>query len=310
MLIRTRTKALLATAALLPVTALAANTATAAPGQSSAPQRANCADTMLFQVGGNGDGTGKVFDASNEGLPAGVDFTKIHYSASISPLPGQDISLDDSVAEGVGKLAKEVRDFHAACPSSHITITGYSQGALVAGDHLKQLSDSDAIPHSQINGVLYADARRPGANGGPGGVMTNLPTFLPGMTMQGPRPIENIDVKSICKKNDGICFSENPITNLLGFANGVVGYLTGDHAYDIDPHHETGTGDFVIDQPPRVPHGAPLPLPIPPPYEWLNGDLPASQAKVAEFRRQLDPILTPEQREKLDEFPYLSVPRD
>lgn len=303
---KTRAKALLATAVLLPVTAISANTAVAAAGEQSA--KADCVDTMLFQVGGNGDSEAKVFDRSNANLPAGVGFTKIHYSASISPLPGNEISLDDSVAEGVDKLAKEVSDFHAACPNSQITITGYSQGALVAGDHLGQLSDSNAIPHSQIRGVLYADARRPGVNGAPGGVMTNLPTILPGMTMRGPRPIENIDVKTICKKNDGICFSENPITNLLGFANGVSGYLGGDHAYDIDPYNETGSGNIVIDQPARIPHGAPLPLPIPPPYEWLNGNLPAAQDKVAHIRRLAGAALPADQRERLNELPFLATP--
>ncbi|MBU7597813.1 PE-PPE domain-containing protein [Streptomyces sp. P38-E01] len=304
---RIRNTALLAGAALIPVTALAASTAHAAD-PAAAPRA--CVDTMLFQAGGNGDGEGKVFDASNAKLPAGVGFTKISYSASIWPLPGQTVSLDDSVAEGVEKMTKEVKDFHAACPGSKITITGYSQGALVAGDTLKVFSDSGAVPHSQINGVLYADARRPGVNGGPGGVMTNLPSFMPGMTMRGPRPIENINVKTVCNKNDGICHSENPITNLLGFANGVVGYLMTDHQYAIDPHNEQGTGNFVIDQPPRIPHGAPLPIPIPPPYEWLNGDMPAAKAKVAEIRKLVAAALPAEQRDRLNEFPWLSVPTD
>lgn len=301
-----RSKALLITAALLPVTGLAA-----APIATAAPQAAakNCADTMLFQVGGNGDQNADVFNPSNANLPAGVGFTKIHYSASIAPLPGNPLSKDDSVAEGVANLKKEVEDFHAACPSSLITITGYSQGAIVAGDYLHALDQADAIPHSQINGVLYSDSRRPGVNGGPGGIETNLPTILPGLTMNGPRHIENIPVKNICKKNDGICHSENPVTNLLGFANGVVGYLGGDHIYDIAPAEETGSGDVLIDQPPRVPHGPPLPIPVPPPYEWLNGNLPAAQAQVTEFRKQLDTVLTPEQRAQLDEFPWLAVPQ-
>lgn len=302
---KSRTRALLTTVALLPVVGLgAAPMAGAAP----APKADDCAERMLFQVGGNGDQEAKVFDASNANLPAGVDFTKIHYSASIAPLPGNPISKDDSVAEGVANLKKEVDDFHAACPSSQITITGYSQGAIVAGDHLHALDQTNAIPHSQINGVLYSDSRRPGVNGGPGGVETNLPTILPGLTMNGPRHIENIPVKNICKKNDGICHSENPITNLLGFANGVAGYLGGDHSYDIAPAEESGGGDVLIDQPPRIPHGAPLPLPIPPPYEWLNNNPQAAQAKLAQFRKAINPLLSADQRDRLNEFPWLSVP--
>ncbi|WP_084959234.1 PE-PPE domain-containing protein [Thermoactinospora rubra] len=264
-----------------------------------------CATKMIFEVGGHLDPEARVYDASNATLPPGVSFTKIRYSASIAPYPGDPVSMDESVAEGVAKLDRAVRDFHAACPGSHITISGYSQGAIVAGDVLHALSGSAGIPHAQLNGVLYGDPRRPGAGGGPGGIESNLPTVVPGITMRGSRGFGSLRVMEICNRNDGICHSENPITNLLGFANGIAGYFMGDHAYDIDPDAVTGGGDLLIQQPPRVPHGPPLPLPIPTPYELFNGDPDRARAEVARIRSLVEPALPAQVRDRLDEFPWL-----
>ncbi|OEU96129.1 cutinase family protein [Streptomyces oceani] len=299
-------KGILAGFAILPVAGLI-TTGVATADQPDSAQAAGCADKMIFEVGGHRDGDATVYDKSNAALPAGVDFTKIHYSAEIAPFPGDTKSLDDSVAEGLQKLDKEVRDFHAACPSSQITISGYSQGAIVAGDQLARLSQENSVPHDQINGVLYGDPRRPGGEG-PGGIEGNLPTIIPGLTMKGERGFGDLKVQEICNKNDGICFSENPITNLLGFANGVVGYFSGDHAYDINPNSENGGGDRVIDQPPRVPHGPPLPIPAKTPYEQFNGDLPTAQKEMTKIREGLLAKLPAELRDRLNEFPWLSVP--
>ncbi|WP_139134549.1 PE-PPE domain-containing protein [Streptomyces sp. TP-A0874] len=299
-----RIRTLVATLAMAPALAVGAGTAVAAPSATAD----SCASTMIFEVGGHGDPEASVYDRTNATLPAGTAFIKIRYSASIAPFPGDTVSMDDSVAEGIAKLDAEVRTFHAACPDSHISISGYSQGAIVAGDELNALSQEDAIPHGQINGVLYGDPRRPGVNGGPGGIEGNLPTILPGLSMRGPRAFGDIAVQEICNKNDGICHSENPITNLLGFANGVAGYFLGDHAYDIDPSAVSGSGDQLIDQPPRVPHGAPLPLPIGTPWEMWNGDLSRAQSEVGSVRGLVAAQLTPEMRDRLAEFPWLSVP--
>ncbi|MFE3450473.1 cutinase family protein [Nonomuraea sp. NPDC059194] len=276
-------------------------------GISSPAAAATCDTKMIFEVGGHLDPDANVYDRTNATLPPGVGFTKIHYSASIAPYPGDPVSLDDSVAEGIATLDRAVRTFHAACPGSRITISGYSQGAIVAGDMLHTLSGSGDIPHHLINGVLYGDPRRIGVNGGPGGIETNLPTVVPGITMKGPRGFGGLRVKEICNQNDGICHSENPITNLLGFANGIAGYFLGDHAYDIDPNAVTGSGDVVIAQPPRVPYGPPLPLPIPTPYELFNGDRRRAADAVAGYRAAIEPVLPPAVRDRLHEFPWLPV---
>lgn len=294
--------AALATTSALALTVAGVTTAVGAEGA------ADCAQTRVFEVGGHGDGDATAYDKSNGQLPAGVDFQKVSYSAQIAPFPGDTISMDDSVAEGIAKLDKAVRDYHGQCPDSHITISGYSQGAIVAGDELNKLSQEQTIPHQQIDGVLYGDPRRPGVKGGPGGIETNLPTIIPGITMKGPRGFGDIAVHEICNKNDGICYSENPVTNLLGFANGVAGYFMGDHAYDINPMAHRGNGDTVHDQPPRIPHGPPLPVPAKTPYEQYNGDTPEAQRMVTTFREAVLKHLPADARDRLDEFPWLSVP--
>lgn len=284
--------------------AIAAPLVVSVAAPASAQQ--DCPTTMIFEVGGHLDPDAGAYDRGNAALPPGTTFTKIHYSASIAPYPGDPVSMDDSVAEGIANLDRALRDFHAGCPGSHLTISGYSQGAIVAGDMLNALSGSAAIPHSQINGVLYGDPRRPKAGGGPGGIETNLPTVVPGITMRGARGFGDLRVHEICNSNDGICNSENPITNLLGFANGIVGYFQGDHAYDISPNTADGNGDTLIRQPQRVPHGPPLPLPIGTPYELFNGDHQRARDAVAGYRAAVVPLLPASIRTRLAEFPWLA----
>ncbi|MET7639695.1 PE-PPE domain-containing protein [Streptomyces sp. NPDC005438] len=270
---------------------------------ASEDTKANCAEKMIFEVGGHRDPTGKAYDKGNAALPAGVSFTKVKYPAEISPFPGDKKTLDESVEIGLTNIRKAVKDYRANCANSHITIAGYSEGAIVAGDYLLELSKANEVPHNQVNGVLYGDPRRPG-NGGAGGIMGNIPSVLEGLTMKGQRPdFGDIPVKEICNKNDGICHSENPITNLLAFANGVAGYFQGDHGYDIKPHAVSGDGDQLIDQPPRVQYGAPLPIPSPTPYELLEGKLPAEVKKeVTKFVYAIKNVLPQEVWDKIREI--------
>ncbi|TJZ44530.1 PE-PPE domain-containing protein [Streptomyces piniterrae] len=315
-----KARSLLALVVALPALGLSAPQAVAASPQTQTQTRthaqvqtrADCPNTMIFEVGGHLDGDATVYDRSNAALPEGVSFTKIHYSASIAPYPGDTVSLDDSVAEGIGKLDAAVKDFHGMCSASHITIAGYSQGAIVAGDELAVLSESDAVPHDRINGVLYGDPRRPGADGGPGGIETNLPTILPGMTMKGPRGFGDLTVKEICNTNDGICYSENVLTNLACFANGVVGYFTGDHAYDINPHAVSGGGDQLNRQPPKIPLCGPgLPIPSGTPHQLLTphqvfkSDPAEGRHQVADYRSMITPLLPADVRGRLAYFPWL-----
>lgn len=289
------------------VTLAGALTVAVLPGASAAASGA-CPNTMIFEVGGHLDPDAHVYDASNATLPAGVAFTQVHYSAQIAPYPGDTISLDDSVAEGVTNLDQGARSFTADCAGSHITIAGYSEGALVAGNELGDLSQNNAIPADRLNGVLYADGRREGVSGGAGGIETNLPTIIPGLTMQGPRGFGNLAVQEICNQNDGICNSENPFTNLLAFANGVDGYFSGAHGqYDFNPIAHSGSGNSVTPQSPLIPYGPPLPVAIPTPYQLFNGDLDKARSEVAQIRDQVANAVSPQIRQELDEFPWLSA---
>ncbi|WP_052286511.1 PE-PPE domain-containing protein [Streptomyces sp. 769] len=286
--------------------ALAAAPQPRTPARTPAQTRADCPNTMVFEVGGHLDRDAMVYDPSNASLPEGVSFTKIHYSASIAPYPGDTVTLDDSVAEGITKLDAAVKEFHGACTASHLTIAGYSQGALVAGDELAALSGSNAVPHDQLNGVLYGDPRRPGANGGPGGIETNLPTILPGMTMRGPRGFGDLTVKELCNTNDGICYSENVLTNLACFVNGVVGYFTGDHGYAINPHAVSGGGDQLNRQAPKVPVCGPgLRIPRRTSHTLLNGAPATGRQQLAGHRAAVGSLLPADLRNRLAQFPRL-----
>ena len=277
------------------------------PGTPAAAS-GDCPSTMIFEVGGHLDPDAHVYDQSNAALPPGVAFTQVHYSAQIAPYPGDTISLDDSVAEGIANLDRDATAFAADCAGSHLTIAGYSEGALVAGNELGDLARTNAIAVDRINGVLYADGRREGVGGGAGGIETNLPTIIPGLTMQGPRGFGDLAVQEICNQNDGICDSENPFTNLLAFANGVDGYFSGAHGqYDFNPIAHSGSGNSVTPQPPLIPYGPPLPVAIPTPYQLFNGDLDKARTAVAQIRDQVANAVSPQVRAELDEFPWLSA---
>ncbi|GAB3573141.1 hypothetical protein GCM10027445_31880 [Amycolatopsis endophytica] len=277
----------------------------AVTGAQTASADPSCAHTKIFELGGTGHGDGSDFDGFNATVPAGVATEKVVYPAEIAPLPGHRLTMDQSVAEGMANLDRAVRDFHAACGDSTIIITGYSLGALVAGNELEALSHSGDIPHGQLKGVLYGDPRRPGdpaaggdgsAAGGAGGIATNLPTFVGGITLQGPRPdYGDVVVKQICNQNDGICNSVNPFTNLAAFANGVAGYLLGDHnSYVPNPLVDVDQPSKFVQQAPRIQYGPPLPVPVPNPWVMFNGNFQPSQDAVRGIRDAARTALPPQ----------------
>ena len=232
-----------------------------------------CAGTAVFETDGYGSGE-TLANWNNSGFnhapPAGWEIVEVQYYAGVFPVVDQK-ALDASVAEGTANLTRAVTDYHASCPGTQLVLTGYSEGAVVAGDVLEQFSQSDAIPHGQLNGVLYGNPRRDFGDGGiggiAGGIETNVPTILPGVTMKGGQHYGDLAVRNVCNENDGICNSANMITNLLAFANGLVGYAQGDHGYDLNPARDLGTGLIFNHQPQRIGFGAPLPLPIGTPWQ-------------------------------------------
>lgn len=289
------------TAWLTAVTAVAAaaGVVVATPA-AAAPAAAACPGTAVFQTDGYGSGESLANwnrSAFNANPPAGWQIIQVPYYAGVFPIVDRQ-ALDASVAEGVGKLERAVYDFHAVCPGSRLVLTGYSEGAIVAGDVLNRLSRATVIPRDRIHGVLYGNPRRPFGDGGLGGVAggieTNVPTILPGVTMLGGHDYGGLPVRDVCNENDGICNSTNMITNLAAFANGLVGYAGGDHGYSLDPARDLGNGLLLHRQPPRIGYGPPLPLPIGTPWQiqqLLGGN--GGRAAVVTARNGLQALVGP-----------------
>lgn len=261
---------------------------------SATASAAACPGTAVFETDGYGNGESLANwnrSGFNANPPAGWQIVQVPYYAGVFPVVDR-LALDASVAEGTAKLDRAVRDFHAACPGTRLVLSGYSEGAVVAGDVLQRLSRETAIPHGLLNGVLYGNPRRPFGDGGLGGVAggieTNVPTILPGVTMKGGQDYGDLAVRNVCNENDGICNSTNMITNLAAFANGLVGYASGDHGYDLNPARDLGNGLVLHRQPPRVGYGPPLPIPIGTPWQiqqLLGGN--AGRAELVAARNGL-----------------------
>lgn len=202
-------------------------------------QPASCPASQTFVVGGMNDPQGWAY--ANSG-----PHTVVPYSASIWPVG--PISHDESVAEGTRNLEAAVRAVHTECPDTPITISGYSEGAEVAGDVRDNLAADPTINHTRFNAVLYSDPRREG------GVSTVLAGVFPGLTLRGPRPTESpIATRQVCIRGDLICDARNPLVNPIGFVDSAVGYFVKHQTYSIDPARDAGSGTTVIDTPPSLP---------------------------------------------------------
>jgi hypothetical protein len=278
--------------------ALAAVAAAVTVPSTAASAAAACPGTAVFETDGYGNGESLANwnrTGFNANPPAGWQIVQVPYFAGVFPIVDR-LALDASVAEGTAKLDRAVRDVHAACPGTRLVLAGYSEGAVVAGDVLQRLSRETAIPHHLLNGVLYGNPRRPFGDGGLGGVAggieTNVPTILPGVTMLGGQDYGDLAVRNICNENDGICNSTNMITNLAAFANGLVGYANGDHGYDLNPARDLGNGLVLHRQPPRVGYGPPLPIPVGTPWQiqrLLGGN--AGRAELVAARNGLAALI-------------------
>lgn len=277
---------------------------------AGAADATGCAETAVFETDGYGNGESLANwnrSGFNASPPAGWEIVQVPYFAGVFPIVDR-LALDDSVAEGTAKLEAAVRDYHAACPGTRLVLAGYSEGAVVAGDVLQKLSGDSAIPHNQLNGVLYGNPRRDFGDGGLGGVAggieTNVPTILPGVTMFGGQTHGDIAVRNVCNENDGICNSTNMITNLAAFANGLQGYASGDHGYDLNPARDLGNGLLLHRQPPRLNYGAPLPIPVGTPWQ-IQQDL-GGNAGIAELRTARDGLAALLGQETIDKLTQTS----
>lgn len=182
-----------------------------------------------LEAGGTGAGepspqcTSSYFYA-NQNLGGGTGIP-VCYPASAGPFEGSDgkpdataPSYDASVKEGVANMLQAAENTHHAHPDARITLTGYSQGAEVAGDVLAKIADGDTdIPTSQVDGMLYGDPRQPGT-----GIESVVPPGLSalGFTSSGPGPTDfpGVPVERYCIHTDGVCDFASPLA--------AEGYLT------------------------------------------------------------------------------------
>jgi hypothetical protein len=132
------------------------------------------------------------------------------------------MSYNDSRAEGTRAAVKAMTDMNAKCPLTSYVIVGFSQGAVIAGDIASDVGNGRGpVDDDLVLGVtLIADGRRQdgvGKNIGPnppgeGAEITlhEVPVLAGlGLTMTGPRPggfgALNGATNEICAPGDLIC---------------------------------------------------------------------------------------------------------
>lgn len=205
-----------AVAVAVAATGLAAGALTAAPAAHAAQDCSN----VYFLVDGHTNGTtGRTW--ANTVVPAGSHRVNFFYDDGIFPVAEpHDLDTTQRVADPA--LEQQVVDFHKACPNAHITLTGYSFGALIAGNVAASLASKTTVPHQQLNAILIADPRRAisttGVEGAAGGIMSVLPD-LPGMHMTSPRDFKDVKYSEVCRQDDPICNLANPISNAVAAVN-------------------------------------------------------------------------------------------
>ena len=157
------------------------------------------------------------FDASR------ADVYTVPYVAQFSnpvafPPDGQQ-SYNNSRAAGTAATNDFLVQRHAECPLTSYVLTGFSQGAVIAGDVAASIGNgTGAVPADLVLGVgLIADGRRDPAYGitvgpsvaGVGAELSLNGLKLPGLTMTGPREggfgALNDRTYQICAPSDGIC---------------------------------------------------------------------------------------------------------
>lgn len=164
------------------------------------------------------------YDYANQDLNGGTA-VPVCYPASAGPFENGSgtpdasaPSYDASVKQGVANMLAAAESTYRAHPGARITLTGYSQGAEVAGDVLAEIAAGrTGIPASRVDGVLYGDPRQPGT-----GIEALVPAGLSafGFTSSGPGPVNfpGVPVERYCIHTDGVCDFASPLA--------AEGYLT------------------------------------------------------------------------------------
>ena len=165
------------------------------------------------------------------------------YTAQFKNINAQhEMSYDDSRNEGTAKMNDELRSVHQSCPATKFILSGFSQGAVIAGDVADEIGGGQGVvPAENIAGVaLIADGRRqngvgqnPGRKvGGVGAEIALQPVsglvqpIVPGASMRGARQngFGSLADRTfqICAPNDSVCDAPPNVTNALERAQGLI----------------------------------------------------------------------------------------
>lgn len=95
--------------------------------------------------------------------PAQVRVYTVPYVAQFrNPGAMQEASYNDSREQGQSRMEAEMARMHKKCPATKFLLTGFSQGAVIAGDVASEIgNDRGPVPAKNVLGVaLLADGRR------------------------------------------------------------------------------------------------------------------------------------------------------
>ncbi|MFT4201359.1 cutinase family protein [Gordonia sp. (in: high G+C Gram-positive bacteria)] len=217
------------------VAAIAAAVALCASFLSTPPAHAACAaNGAVIFVPGTGDTSGSAY----AGLVAkakeeGKDVIQVQYPTTLWPTG--PMGYDHDADLGRQATINAISDYQSQCKSEdgtmpNIEVTGYSQGARVAGDVLSDIGNGrlPGISKENITGTLFSDPRQERISGFAGrGIEMTLFGVIPGLTMSGRRDggFGDIPVNTLCEQGDPICYLADPVKDPLGAIDGLLGYF-------------------------------------------------------------------------------------
>lgn len=175
--------------------------------------------------------------------PEDVKVWTLPYTAQFKNINAQhEMSYDDSRNEGTSRLEGELTYMHETCPDTKFILSGFSQGAVIAGDVADRIGGGNGpVPAESVAGVaLIADGRRQDGVGiNPGApldgvgaeialqpVSTLIQGIVPGATMRGERANGFGELADrtfqICAPNDSICDAPLDVSNGLERARDLI----------------------------------------------------------------------------------------
>ncbi|RRQ27110.1 cutinase family protein [Rhodococcus sp. Eu-32] len=178
------------------------------------------------------------------------------FSNPIAFPPDGQQSYNNSRTEGSAVARDEMTRYSEHCPLTNFVLTGFSQGAVIAGDIASDIGAGNGpIAADRVLGVtLIADGRRDGTSGndigpavdGVGAEVALGGLDLPGITMTGPRPggFGTLDdkVNQICAAGDLICAAPSEGLSLRNIPQSI-GILLGAAGNPVHASYNS----FVVD---------------------------------------------------------------